>query len=131
MKSILVSLIISFGLGACSNGTIENEKVISKVLSVNDFAEQPSNAQLLDVRTPDEWSQGIIAGAILIDYHGADFRKQVDKLDKKRPIYVYCAAGGRSGEATRLMQEMGFVEIYDLDGGMGAWTAAGKPVVMN
>ena len=63
-------------------------------------AQQDSNAVILDVRTEDEWNQGIIPGAINIDiYKGQGFIYQVDELDKFKTYYIYCRSGGRSGQA--------------------------------
>lgn len=85
--------------------------------------------QLVDVRTPQEWSTGHIAGAVHIDWFRDDFKAEVAKLDKTRPVRLYCAAGGRSEEAGELLREMGFTDVRDLDGGVAAWKKAGAPVV--
>jgi rhodanese-related sulfurtransferase len=52
------------------------------------------------------------------------------KLDRERPVFIYCAAGGRSRQTMTRMQRMGFREVRDLEGGMGAWREAGQPVVV-
>jgi rhodanese-related sulfurtransferase len=85
--------------------------------------------QLVDVRTPQEWGTGHIADALHIDWFDDDFREHVAKLDKDRPVRVYCAAGGRSEDARELLREMGFKDVKDLDGGISAWKKAGAPVV--
>ena len=80
-----------------------------------------TGAQLIDVRTPREFSNGFIEGAKNIDYNGDSFEKQMKKLDKTKPVLVYCAAGGRSENAAELLQEWGFKEVYDLEGGYNGW----------
>ena len=50
-------------------------------------------------------------------------------LDKKKPVYVYCAVGGRSAKASKVLQESGFKTVYNLLGGFNGWTAAGLPSV--
>lgn len=85
--------------------------------------------QLVDVRTPDEFAGGHIEGAVNYDFYATDFAQKMAQLDKKRPVMVYCAAGGRSGSAAEKLKKLGFPKIYDLDGGMGAWREAGKKVV--
>lgn len=75
------------------------------------------NVQLLDVRTPEEWSQGKIASSHLINFMGNDFAQQVQKLDKNKPVFVYCAAGGRSPKAAKVLEQAGFKQIYNLTGG--------------
>ena len=87
------------------------------------------NVQLVDVRTPDEYRSGHINGAVNINYYDADFAQQITRLDKEKPLMVYCAVGGRSGKAAAKLTEMGFKNVTDLIGGMNAWKAASKPVV--
>lgn len=75
------------------------------------------NAQLLDVRTPKEWSAGKIESSKCMNFMDADFKQQVEKLDKNKPVFVYCAAGGRSTKASQILKEAGFKVIYNLQGG--------------
>ena len=84
--------------------------------------------QLVDVRTPEEIEAGMIEGAENIDFRNPEFRNNIDKLDKNKPIAVYCGAGGRSGKTGALLQELGFKEIYDLTGGFSLWEAEEFPV---
>jgi len=84
---------------------------------------------LLDVRTPAECEEGIIEGATVIDYQGKDFMSEIGKLDRNRPVFIYCAAGGRSRQTMTRMTNMGFKEVHDLEGGMEAWREAGQPTV--
>lgn len=85
--------------------------------------------QLVDVRTPGEWSGGIIPNAKKINYRDSDFLQQMEQsLDKDKPLVVYCAAGGRSAGAAKKLKELGFKKIYDLGVGFRGWKAAGMPV---
>ncbi len=80
------------------------------------------NAVILDVRTEDEWNDGIIPNAINIDiYKGQGFIYQVEELDKSKNYYVYCKAGGRSAQACSIMNQMGFETTYNLMGGFSEW----------
>lgn len=81
---------------------------------------------LLDVRTPAEFQQGHIKKAENLDFY-QNFGDQLAKLDKKREYLVYCAVGGRSAKAVNQMRDQGF-KVYDLNGGLKAWMAAGLPV---
>lgn len=81
---------------------------------------------ILDVRTPKEFEEGHIDGAININYFLPDFNDQVAKLDKSKPIYVYCHTGSRSTKAMKIMSESGFTTVYNLVGGHVAWKAAHK-----
>ena len=84
---------------------------------------------VLDVRTPGEVAKGMINDAVHINIHDSDFKERAAALDKDKPVYVYCAAGGRSSRACKQLTGMGFSQVYNLDGGMNAWNAANKPVV--
>ena len=84
--------------------------------------ESDNNAVILDVRTEDEWNEGIIANAINIDiYKGQGFIYAVEELDKSKNYYVYCKAGGRSQQACTIMNQLGFENTYNLIGGMMNW----------
>jgi rhodanese-related sulfurtransferase len=84
---------------------------------------------ILDVRTPEEFKENHLAGATTINFYDKDFQNQLGKLNKAKPVFVYCAGGVRSGKASKLMESLGFTSIYNLDGGIKAWKASGKPVV--
>ena len=83
---------------------------------------------VLDVRTKKEYREGHIPGSVLIDFTSDDFEKEVAKLDKNKTYLVHCAVGGRSARACKKMDALGFKKLYNLEGGMGAWEKAGKPV---
>lgn len=83
---------------------------------------------LLDIRTADEVKSGYIAGAKNIDWYSPNFKTEVAKLDKTKPLYIYCAAGGRSASARDLLLSLGFKEVHQLTGGIGAWKSAGYPL---
>lgn len=86
-------------------------------------------AQLLDVRTPEEWKEGHLDKAKLVTLSKEGFvEKAKAELDPKKPVLVYCKSGGRSAKAAKQLREAGFT-VYDLDGGITAWQKAGKPVV--
>ena len=81
------------------------------------------NTQLIDVRTPKEYKEGFIDNAININIYQKDqFIKEIQKFEKTKPIYVYCHKGGRSGKASKLLEELGFKTINDFTGGWKAWT---------
>ncbi|MEQ1585333.1 MAG: rhodanese-like domain-containing protein [Cyclobacteriaceae bacterium] len=84
---------------------------------------------LVDVRTPGEYAQGHLANAVLIDIYSDDFKSRVSKLDKSKPVFVYCKAGSRSSSAVSVFEDLEFKEIYDLSGGISAWQRVNKPIV--
>lgn len=95
-------------------------------LSQEEWAEQlasDDNAVILDVRTDAEVLEGIIPNAIHIDfYKGQDFINEVEALDKSKNYYLYCRSGNRSGQACQIMEQLGFENAYNLEGGMLQWT---------
>ncbi|MBT8320344.1 MAG: rhodanese-like domain-containing protein, partial [Eudoraea sp.] len=79
------------------------------------------NAVLLDVRTPEEFAEGHLEGAVNMDWYQADFAKQLEAIGKGNKVYVYCKKGGRSAEAANLMDSLGYKKVVDLTGGYDAW----------
>lgn len=80
-----------------------------------------SDAVLLDVRTPEEWAEGIQEGAQLLNILDApSFMKGAEKLDASKPHYIYCRSGARSAQACQFLSQKGFT-TYNLIGGMLEW----------
>lgn len=95
-----------------------------KILDPQEYKEAilGGDTQLIDVRTPREYQSGYIANAINIDiFRPGYFRSEVHKLDKNRPVYLYCRSGQRSRKAAHKLIKWGFAEIYDLEGGILNW----------
>jgi len=86
---------------------------------------------VLDVRTPEEFAEGHLDGAVLVDFYDADFRDQLAGLDPDVPYVLYCRSGNRSGETLEIMGELGFGSVDNVDGGILAWADAGLPVVVD
>lgn len=87
------------------------------------------NVVILDVRTPDEHCASCLENSVNIDFMDKSFSSTVDGLDKNGKYLVYCGSGGRSLQAAKIMDEKGFSEIYNLDGGIIKWTKNGMPTV--
>ncbi|MEI6178833.1 MAG: rhodanese-like domain-containing protein [Verrucomicrobiota bacterium] len=86
-------------------------------------------AQVLDVRTKEEFAGGHLAKAILIPWTDKDFTVRAAKeLDPRKPVLVYCLSGGRSAEAAAALVKLGFTEVRNLAGGIAAWQQTGKPI---
>ena len=94
------------------------------------MAERPG-ALLLDVRTPEEWSERHLEGASHADYWGDEqaFQAAMDAIPRNRPVLVYCAGGGRSGLTAKELVKAGHREVYNLENGISGWIAEGHPVV--
>lgn len=99
-------------------------------VSTQQFSELIAKGEgiILDVRRPEEIAQGHIEGASFVDIFDTDFEQKINLIQKDKPIYVYCRSGARSSKAAGIMEKNGFGTIYNLKGGMGAWTGAGLAV---
>lgn len=86
------------------------------------------NIQILDVRTAQEYNSGHLAGSLQANWNNqAEFLDRTQHLDKSKPVYIYCLAGGRSSAAMQLLVNKGY-QVYNLEGGINAWKNQGKPV---
>jgi rhodanese-related sulfurtransferase len=85
-----------------------------------------SDLIVVDVRTPQEISQGKIDGALEIDFLNENFSSEINKLDKNKKYLLYCRSGNRSGQALQMMKENGFIWARNMMGGYSAWSSANK-----
>lgn len=107
--------------------------IISEKLTPEEFEKKLASIdspQLVDLRTDREIAGGMLPNAVQINFQAADVKDKLSLLNKDEPIFVYCAAGGRSGRCANMLTEMGFQEIYDLKGGFGQWSQEGKPSIV-
>ena len=123
MKKIIFTFMTSFFiLSSCGQ---------NQTVDVNEFERQliaTKGEQLIDVRTAQEFEKYRIKSAKNIDFRSPDFRREIEKLDKTKPILIYCLSGGRSRSALAVFQSAGFETVYNLDGGINAWSKAGKAI---
>lgn len=127
LKSTVIISLFVFAFSACK--TDSGSGGIGGKISVDEFEQKlkaTENPQLVDVRTPGEYSEGRLEGAKNIDWNGDSFESEIQKLDKTKPIFVYCLSGGRSSSAADKMKELGFKEVYEMKGGIRAWLNGNK-----
>lgn len=120
MKKIVIYLTVLFAFLSC-----KKEVSAIKVVSVKEAKEVlvKENIQVIDVRTPEELQAGgFIKGAKNINFKSDTFNTEINKLDKQKPVFVYCQGGVRSASAAKKMKALGFEDIYDLEGGFSKWT---------
>ncbi len=124
----IFSLIATLFMTACSaKATNPNVEVVSPKDFQTKLAED-SAAYLLDVRKPDEFAAGHLAGAHLLNWLDPEtFKRDAKNLDKGKNIYVYCRSGRRSNAAANYLAEQGY-KVVEMDGGILAWEKAGLPV---
>ena len=153
IKRILMNLLLGSAmiavLGACgapeNNSTAaqgndhEHAQEIAQVqevegtwedINTSSFSQHMSDegAVVVDVRTDEEVAEGMIPNSIQIEFNSAEFNSKFEQLDKSSPILLYCASGGRSGKSMKMLKDMGFQTVYNLEGGIGAWMAAEMPI---
>ena len=118
MKKVFFIFIMIHSFSSCAQETKQHQ-----LISQEEFAQiLTKEIQLLDVRTPQEYQQGYIEGAILINFFDSDFVPKVNaRFDKNKPLYIYCAVGGRSNKAGKKLISVGFDSIYDLKEGFNKW----------
>jgi len=88
---------------------------------------QYGDIQVVDLQQEEDFNKSHIVNAANIIYD-KDFRKKLDKLDKTKPIAIYCTTGTVSPEAARILNEVGFEHIYLLDGGIKKWMAENRKI---
>ena len=130
MKYILIiAVILIVGVMFYSSCATRNNGF--KTVNVDEFSKLIAGndgIQVLDVRTKEEYNEGHIAGAKLIDVNDSTFiDKAAAQLNKKKPVAVYCRSGRRSAKAANAMVKTGF-HVINLDGGILAWQEAGKDI---
>lgn len=131
VKLFIITLAVA-ALAACgaSNGESASESASYTTQNAVDFAATASSpgTVILDVRRADEFAAGHLFNAVNIDVESADFAQRVAALDKTVTYAVYCHSGRRSLIAVEQMASAGFNDLYNLDGGIQAWVAAGQAI---
>jgi rhodanese-related sulfurtransferase len=127
MKKVFALIASALLLAGCSSSTGAMD------LGVSEFSIKVAEAGVitLDVRTPIEFAEGHIDGARLIDFQSGNFENEIAALDKNATYAVYCRSGNRSGQAVKVMQDAGFSNVFNMNGGVIDWANAGLPLVNN
>ena len=128
MRNKLIPLIVIMMSAMQSFGCSHSDNIVS--VSAVEFkkAIKADSVQLLDVRSPQEFAEGHIAGAVNINVQSDDFRQRADmELSKDSTIFVYCRSGRRSMDAAETLTELGY-KVVNLKGGIIEWNEAGLPV---
>lgn len=136
MKKVLYVLLLALVITNCKNNTTETtnntenatEEIVFEQLEPQDFADaikEAKNAQIVDVRTAEEYESKHIDNAVNVDFNSPTFDADIAKLNKENPVFIYCLSGGRSKAAAEKMKNQGFKKIYELNGGMLKWNASG------
>ena len=122
----LFFLVLFLGISISSHSALaENDVQHVSATEAAESIRQQSDIVILDVRTPEEFQQGHLEGAINIDFHAADFQDQIRALSPRKTYLLHCRTGNRSGRTLPLMQEAGIQKIIHMDGGIESWRAVG------
>jgi rhodanese-related sulfurtransferase len=127
MKYIVTSILVVLFVWSCGEGSQTGVQGLD-VATFKETMQAKKEGIILDIRTDAEVASGRIPGAIQIDYYHPDFDSRIRQLDTSKPLFLYCAVGGRSASAIAAFQEAGFKEIYHLQPGMQGWKAAGETI---
>ncbi|WP_397546420.1 rhodanese-like domain-containing protein [Rhodothermus marinus] len=123
----LLSLLLGF-TAACTTerpdtpqtttAAVTDTTAIVRLTAEEFLARYTPEAVVIDVRTPEEFAQGHLKGALNINVQAPDFRAQIQALDldPDRPVYLYCRSGRRSQLAAEILREMGFRRLYNIGG---------------
>lgn len=116
---ILICLVLTVSAYNCQT----NSKSQAVKLSPEAFKDSlvKTRGQLVDVRTPEEYNEAHIENAINANYYSDTFKDDIGKLDKDKPVFVYCRSGKRSSNSVADFKALGFKTIYDLEGGILNW----------
>jgi rhodanese-related sulfurtransferase len=97
-------------------------------VGVDEFVRASAQPEVvvLDVRTPAEFAEGHLPGAVNVNVNAPDFDAAITELDRERVTLVYCRSGRRSARACARMQEAGFEHLLELAPGYAGWVAAGQ-----
>ncbi len=126
---LLLTAVVSFEYAACAQSASSNKAVTN--LSAERFKAIIANDKtgiIIDLRTTDEMNKGFIKDAVQLDFLAKDAEKQIDKLDKNKTYYIYCASGGRSADAAEYMGKHDFKRVYNLEKGFSSWEKKGFPI---
>lgn len=126
MKKIVFTSVLAILLAfqSCkdySKDTTTGDIELISPQQVYDAVNSEDSVQLVDVRTPNEYKVSHLKGAQNICVTSDNFKEKVKTLDKNKPVYVYCKMGTRSATAAKLLKDLGFTKIYDMDGGILLW----------
>ena len=128
-----LAVLVAAGCGDDSGDAASTETPGVRLISVQQAADiqadPPDDLVILDVRTPEEFTEAHLDGATMIDFYLDDFDDRVADLDRDVPYLVYCRSGNRSGQTVAIMEELGFADVADVDGGIVSWFDAGLPTV--
>jgi phage shock protein E len=132
MRKLAYLLVFGFVVSACgATGVAEATGLRTVVASDAEavIAAGGEDLVVLDIRTPEEFAEGHIDGALNIDFYAPDFADRLAELDPDARYVMYCRSDNRTGQTMPMLEELGFGDVAEVDGGVVAWAEAGLPLV--
>ncbi|MGD2061236.1 MAG: rhodanese-like domain-containing protein [Acidimicrobiia bacterium] len=128
MKTVTALIVLTLTLAACG-GTQTAAPTLVDAGAAQELIDTDPELVVLDIRTPEEVATGTLPAADeFVDFYSPRFQAQIGELDRDAAYLVYCRSGNRTREATRIMSDLGFTDVYELDGGILAWVSNGLPL---
>lgn len=131
MKNVILIATIALALLFVFKKTTAQQTPEISIEKFIELYKKHKTPQLIDVRTPQEYKyDGHVKGTRLVPLSELSSKGEtaLPKLNKQQPVYVICRSGNRSLVAARLLQTLGFSQVYSIKGGTSAWIIAGQPV---
>ncbi len=127
--STVVALLLALNLAAmAAAGSAVTNVTVGKAQGLIKERAGKADFVILDVRTPEEFAEGHLDGAVNLDIQSRDFEKALRKLDRNKGYLVYCRTGNRSRQATIAMDAMGFRSIFHMNEGIVKWKQQNLPL---
>lgn len=125
----VLSIMVSVATFSCKNESPEEVKLVTpeEMQTIIDL----EDIQVVDVRTKEEHNEGYIENSQNIDFNSPTFEDDITKLDKSKPVLLYCNSGKRSAKCSKKLIEAGFEKVYELEGGITKWKFKGLDVIVN
>jgi rhodanese-related sulfurtransferase len=126
MKRTFLSVVILLQTVVLSAQTAE--EITNALQGFETKLKATPGAQILDLRSAEEFAKNHLSGAVNIEVQDEDVERQLESLQKNKPVFVYSIRTGRSSVMVKRLLERGFAEVYELPGGIAAWIGSGRPV---
>ena len=119
------AIVMAFGFDDVNQpNTTQQVQNVAKRVSKKEFYEKLNSldeVQLIDVRTPGEFKDGTIKGAVNYNFYAEDFDALIAQLDPTKPTLIFCKSGGRSAKALEKFSALNFSYVLELEGGYSNW----------
>ena len=133
MKDLfLLITLLGLLLSSCAQPQVKSDSALGiQELSADQFKQYVDKGDMIivDVRTPAEYAQGHIPGAINVDFNNPNFTLQLEEMDKSKNYLMHCLSGGRSAQALKIFKSIGFKNVGHLTNGIQEWEQKGYPIV--